>query len=278
MYLISFVPDYPSIYYISLSNDGLKYGNDIQLEFVKRTCSGSTPILCANNECATDYLSCIQPPNGCNISAPFLCKVDGVETCVKSQTDCDCPTGYIKCDYMKYCVPEDREDMCPLFLEFKCPKRGAERQADGICRSEGGRPPSQLVCPYGKVLCADLTCKDNYDECPRSDILTKKVRCVDQTQTDSNSLCPSTITCTNPDYVVCPDTKCVEMKSCVDLCLNAQLIILIFVLRIFVLQNLNFVVNVSLVLNLIHYVKITFAEKTVMLKNFNDYFCSLLSY
>ena len=209
-YTVSFVPDYPSIYYISLSNDGLKYGNDIQLEFVKRTCSGSTPILCANNECATDYLSCIQPPNGCNISAPFLCKVDGVETCVKSQTDCDCPTGYIKCDYMKYCVPEDREDMCPIFLEFKCPKRGAERQADGICRSEGGRPPSQLVCPYGKVLCADLTCKDNYDECPRSDILTKKVRCVDQTQTDSNSLCPSTITCTNPDYVVCPDTKCVE--------------------------------------------------------------------
>ena len=90
-YTISFIPKDPAEYIIRLFKDGEKYGNDILLNFTEYTCSRTKPILCSNNICAKDYLSCIQPPNGCDINKPFKCKVNGKEMCVKSQTDCDCP-------------------------------------------------------------------------------------------------------------------------------------------------------------------------------------------
>ena len=60
----------------------------MELEFVKRTCKGSTPILCPNYMCAASYIGCITlPPNGCEPKAPFKCQDNGIETCVKSQTE-----------------------------------------------------------------------------------------------------------------------------------------------------------------------------------------------
>jgi hypothetical protein len=171
--------------------------------------------------CAASYIDCITPPNGCPSTTPFKCEVNGIETCVKSQTECDCPTGYTKCGFMNYCVRDDRRDMCPKFEKRRC--IGAKYFKDGLCKKADDRLPNQVVCPLGKVLCPDLTCKDHHSECPLSPVLTSKVRCVEQTQVSSNSDCPTTISCSNPDDVVCPDGSCVEneimckpLKECPD--------------------------------------------------------------
>ena len=210
-YIVSFIPDFPGKYIIRLANDGRIFGDEITFTFKDFTCSEPTPKLCSNKVCAKDYLSCIQPPNGCDIKTPFKCKVNGTEMCVKSQTDCDCPAGYIKCSYMHYCVPEDRIDMCPTYKLRKCSIFDANWVLfdDGICRDKESRNPSQIVCPIGKVLCCDLSCKDSYDLCPITEELPGvKTRCVDQTILNYSFQCPSTITCSDPDYVVCSDGKC----------------------------------------------------------------------
>ena len=42
--------------------------------------------------CAAGYIGCITPTNGCN----------------KSQTECNCPTGYTKFGFMNCCARDDR--------------------------------------------------------------------------------------------------------------------------------------------------------------------------
>ena len=210
-YTVSFIPNTVGKYIIRIFNDNKKYGEDITYNFAKKTCSGSTPVLCPDNICKEDLYQCITPPNDCDKSTPFKCKVNGVEQCVKSQTDCDCPEGYYKCTYMHYCVPENRsDDMCAIFANIMCNKKSIQ-YADGVCRPKGGADPNQIVCPIGKVLCADLTCQDNYTLCPVSEKLpTGKIRCVDQTVVTTANECPSTIHCRNPNDVVCNDGTCVD--------------------------------------------------------------------
>ena len=77
--------------------------------------------------------------NGCSSDEPFKCLVNETIQCVASQTDCDCPSKYVKCTKTNYCVPENNTDMCSDITI-----------------------PNQKVCPIGKVLCADLSCRDNY--------------------------------------------------------------------------------------------------------------------
>ena len=45
---------------------------------------------------------------------PFKCEVNTIETSAKSQTECDCPTGYTKCVFINYCVRDEmkREEIC----------------------------------------------------------------------------------------------------------------------------------------------------------------------
>lgn len=142
----------------------------------------------------------------------------------KSITDCDCPIGYYKCHYMKYCVPQDRKDMCPKYNYRNCSEinNNYDYYIDGICRNKNYMQPSQRVCPIGKILCPDLSCEDNYYNCKIYDILHDgKTRCVDQNITQNAYECQSTITCSHPDKVVCPDGECVineifckNMKEC----------------------------------------------------------------
>ena len=65
----------------------------MNFEIIK--CNGTNPIFC-NNDYKCNILECFDPPNNCDIDTPFKCRVNGIETCVKSQIDCDCPIGYIK--------------------------------------------------------------------------------------------------------------------------------------------------------------------------------------
>ena len=213
-YNVFFLPDTPGKYIIRLKvDDGIKYGQDVEKDYVHKTCKGATPVMCPNYECATDYYACIVPPNGCPNDTPFKCPVNGVETCVKSQIECDCPTGWIRCDYMKYCVPGDRPWMCPDYKQRRCEQINSNWGyfADGICRDKNYVQPTQIVCPFGKVLCADLTCMDNHYLCPNStETPLGKTRCVDQQVTKYAYECASTITCPDKDQVVCSDGTCVE--------------------------------------------------------------------
>ena len=71
--------------------------------------------------------------------------------------------------------------------------------------------PNQRVCPIDQVLCADLSCRDSYDDCIVSEVREgKDIRCVGQQLVTNIKDCPSTITCKQETDVVCPDGTCVE--------------------------------------------------------------------
>ena len=212
-YTVSFIPNYPGKYILRLFNNKERYGEDVSFDFVILECTGSTPVLCPDSRCVEDSSQCIEPPNDCDSDKPFKCKVNGTEMCVKSQIDCDCPEGFIRCDYMRYCVPEGRDDMCAVFIIEKCSKYNIDWDyyPDGVCRPKGGNAPSQIVCPVGYVLCADLTCRKDYHDCSVSDLLpSNKIRCVDQTVVQYQDRCPSTKVCNNPNHVVCASGQCVD--------------------------------------------------------------------
>jgi hypothetical protein len=183
-----------------------KNGSDIVIE---------TPIFYPNDKPITDYYGCIYPPNGCPEESPFRCPVNGTkDVCVKTRIDCDCPNGFYKCPYMKYCVPNDRLDMCPYYKKRKCATINSDwiYFADGICRSEKSTQPSQIVCPLYYVLCPDLTCRENYDKCLKSPYKEGvQIRCVDQEIVSLATLCSSTITCDKPNQYVC-NGECVDSE------------------------------------------------------------------
>ena len=111
--------------------------------------------------------------------------------------------------------------MCPVFKNQQsiCRMKGMVYFDDGVCRNANARLPNQRVCPGAKVLCADLTCRNNYDECIiTQERIKQKQRCVGQ-QLESDALdCFATITCSDENHVVCPDLTCVENEIfCGDL-------------------------------------------------------------
>ena len=71
--------------------------------------------------CAASYIDCITsfPVNECTPKAPFKWEDNSFETCIKSQTEYNCPTGYTKCGFMNYRVRDDRRDMCTKFQKKK---------------------------------------------------------------------------------------------------------------------------------------------------------------
>ena len=216
-YNVEFIPEVEGTYLFNLLVGSERYGQEVKWILNKKECNGTTNILCPNTkECVSDILDCVSPPDKCkeDKSKPFWCKANGTYECVKSQTDCDCPEGFIKCDIMHYCVPENRPDMCAEFIVNNrlCKKYGDFKMFDdGICRPSDSRFPSQRVCPIGQVLCADLSCRDNYHECVVTPVCPdNKYRCIGQTITDSPELCPSTYSCPNEDDVVCSDGTCVS--------------------------------------------------------------------
>jgi len=215
-YNVEFVPEMHGTYVFDLLVDKEKYGEPVKVELSKKVCSGSTSILCPNtNKCVGNIQECIVPPNDCPLEKPFKCKVNGTEQCTKSQIDCDCPEGFIRCSIMKYCVPEDRPDMCPAFKKSKsnCFKYGDDYTMfyDGICRQQDYHGPNQRVCPIGYVLCADLSCRESYYDCVVTEFReNNKVRCLGQAIVTYDHQCPSSFTCPNEEDVACPDGTCVS--------------------------------------------------------------------
>ena len=66
------------------------------------------------------------------------------------------------------------------------------------CRDKNYVQITQIVCPFSKVLCADLTCKDNHYFCPFFiEIALGRTRYVDQQVTKYVYECSITITYPN---------------------------------------------------------------------------------
>ncbi|MBO6243899.1 MAG: hypothetical protein J6O41_04970 [Clostridia bacterium] len=211
-YNVEFVPNMKGIYLFNILAGKEKYGEEVKFELKEFKCTGNNKIECPNKrKCVEKITDCIDPPNNCSISTPFNCTVNGTYTCVKSQVYCDCPKGFRKCDIMKYCVPEDREDMCPYFFDMEviCLHKGLIENFDGICRKEDSGP-NQRVCPIGKVLCADLSCRDNYEQCVVTKVQSYNTnRCIGQQLVHFATDCPSSFTCKSKDEFVCPTGECV---------------------------------------------------------------------
>ena len=150
---------------------------------------------------------------------PFWCSVNGNYQCTKSKIECDCPEGYIRCKIQKYCVPGNRNDMCATFkiINNFCKihyGNNYKMYDDGFCRLKDYRMPNQRVCPDSKVLCADLSCRDKYDDCIVSEVRKGiNIRCVGQQLVENIIDCPSTITCSKENDVVCPNRKCVSSEK-----------------------------------------------------------------
>ena len=156
---------------------------------------------------------------------------------------------------MKYCVPEDRPWMCTNFKPRECQKLNEnwEYFPDGICRDKNSLQPSQIVCPIGKVLCANLSCADNHYLCPNStETPSGKIRCVNQQVTKNVYELISAITCPDKDQVLCNDGNCVEneiycqpIKKCPD---NYPYFVIIIMLVLLVMKNVREVLLVEIVI------------------------------
>ena len=230
IYEISFIPPLLGGYSIYTYLDGNKY-SELQFNLTGKTCDKE--YTCPNDgRCVDDLRDCIPDENKCpyedqKIDKPFRCKEDP-EKCVDSMTQCDPPTGSKKCGYMGALIPKDKDYLCSYNLPLDCKRKYPSYRIfcdDGICRTSKALQPNQRVCPIGKVLCADLTCKDSVSECyndwPECGIT--QIRCPDQSCVDDQKNCPTTITCSNPDHFVCPDGTCVvneiycsRIKTCPD--------------------------------------------------------------
>ena len=103
--------------------------------------------------------------------------------------------------------------MCPYFKRRTCKTSGFRIYLDGLCRSNTYHGPNQRVCPIGQVLCADLSCRNNYDECEEAGIPYddgSQQRCIGQALVPNVVNCPSTYVCPNIDDVVCSNGECVS--------------------------------------------------------------------
>jgi hypothetical protein len=224
-YMCKFTPPLEGIYNIKVLLHNNEYFTK-SIEVSSTNCKGDTPILCQNTlKCVADILDCISDRGECadDDDHPFKCTVNGKPTCVSSQTECDCPSGYEKCGYMNVCVP--KFDMCQFSLPVNCNKYGSGLQLcdDGICRKSTDLSPNQVVCPIGFVLCGDLTCRTTYDQCHvYEDCDVTEIRCNDMSCESDQKLCPSTVSCNDPSKKVCPDGSCVNnewectISSCPD--------------------------------------------------------------
>ena len=217
IYTVKFLAKLEGTYLFNIFVGSEKYGDEVVWNLKNIKCTGNNTILCPNkNLCVNDTFYCIEDNKCKDRTLPFWCKVNGTYTCVASQTDCDCPLGYIKCDIMKYCVKENREDMCAYFPDRKkgCKSKFGDTFSmhyDGICRESTYHPPNQRVCPIGQVLCADLSCRNNYDECIETEVCPDdKIRCIGQAIVKNAEDCPSTYTCPNKNDYVCPRGECVS--------------------------------------------------------------------
>ena len=203
---------------------------DIQCQEKYEKCPFGNKICYGPYELIGDYKNnnhkgdCIPSELKCDGPEPVMKKCKNTNKCVESWIDCDPEEGYEKCSYMNFQYPKNKEYLC-----FKNNENSSNCESnqklcdDGICRGSPYLQPSQIVCPFGKILCPDLTCRDNLNQCYTDypECLNSQVRCPDQSCVENITDCPTTMSCTNSILKVCPDGTCVmdelecpSLKTC----------------------------------------------------------------
>jgi hypothetical protein len=214
-YMIEFTPPLGGEYSMVIDLNGKLYGSTIVFDIKDNICKpGQRACPNKTDKCVNNILDCIIEKSACtNLETPFYCSVQGVKKCVRSQTECDCPEGYLKC-YPNICVPKDKDYICSFWLPVQCKRLypiAINQCEDGICRADSNDSPSQPVCPIGFVLCPDLTCRTDHSKCfIHEDCGDNKIRCPNQSCVYDQKDCSSRITCNKPNMFVCPDGSCVD--------------------------------------------------------------------
>ena len=214
LYNMSFIPPLLGEYSVNIYLEGNKY-QDFKFNLTGRSCDKG--YICPNNgDCVDDLRDCIPDEIRCktdeNITKPFRCK--DTDVCVDSMTKCT-PEGAGNCKYMNALYPLGKQYLCSYYLPLDCKRKYPNYKIlcnDGICRKAKTLQPNQRVCPIGKVLCVDLTCKDKLEDCYNDwdECGDTQIRCPDQSCVDDQKYCPTTITCSDPYQYVCPDGTCVD--------------------------------------------------------------------
>ena len=220
-YTGSFTFGYGGNYNIFVMIDGEAY-DSFEVIVNPSMCPLSTPVYCLNtNKCVKkSYFNCNYPELSCsNPDLPYKCSKNGVDTCVKGIFDCDCEKGFSKCPSSKKCVPTGQiATYCPSIANRKCSGEAAHLCSDGSgCRINSKECPSQKACPPGSKMCFDGTCRNisSLKSCPKPKIedcstTENPFRCEDMSCVADPNNCPTRITCSGENQVICPDNTCVD--------------------------------------------------------------------
>ena len=187
---------------LNLTDLKCKKTNEEKCPYGYKICLDAEPIDCIPSE-----IKCDVP--GENIYAkPFKCKNEN--KCVGSLTECEPEEGYKKCFYMGFQYPQDKGYLCSNYTGIISCQGNQVLCDDGICR-DSYKNPNQIFCPFGTVLCPDLTCRNSLSQCKTDypECGKDQYRCRDQSCVDNIEKCPSTLKCSDPAQMVCPDGKCV---------------------------------------------------------------------
>lgn len=224
-----------NIYVISIYNEGLYdivlsdqvYDYDIKsfsVNVSQKICNEENNFLCSHKPiCVKEPYECLEGEDKrCYMndsSKPFYC--ESTKTCMKSQSDCRVDPSLLLCKDLTNMIWVKNLNQCPFILREDCSRilykniRLKDMCPEGNCLSDKSNCASRRVCPYRKVLCPNLTCRDNFEECfsqlpkPCGENL---ITCSDLSCSNKNVNCPSMITCKNKLHVVCPDGSCVDQE------------------------------------------------------------------
>jgi hypothetical protein len=216
IYSAEFLLAYQGVYDVNIFLNGHRYGDAFNLTVLPHKCPPENPIMCSDKSCVDSLSKCIfdTDSNNCADKAkPFYCKVNGEKTCVAKTTQCDCSSGFKKCNGI--CLPEGANNICITPVTTNCQRKLGVNNfvscPDGSCRTANSKCPNPLGCPLGYKPCG-VGCINRKDTCTvkAPECKPHQVKCWDLTCANSIDNCPTGKTCKNESDFVCPDGKCVE--------------------------------------------------------------------
>ena len=223
-YQVDFVSAWPGKYSVFVQLNGVQYGKAFAFNVISSKCPADKPFICPqNDQCVASYKECGFEDLSCPLNeAPFKCLVNGETQCVRTQSECDCPSSdFVKCESDKKCADVFNLDIiCSTLGQYPstavCPDQYPVQCSDGSCRKSLDQCPSQPGCPPGHKLCVDLTCVLKDAQCPDRGLeacsFERYYRCDDYTCSITPVGCPSRITCPKKGQIVCPDKKCADSE------------------------------------------------------------------
>lgn len=173
-YTVDFTVAWSGNYDLYILNDGNPESSIFSFNATLQCTSDDKPLKCPNVDlCAASYAECGIVPDevnttiNCDVDIEIACKVDKVEKCARTPTDCDkLEVGYKKCvstgiwmletDYPFFCQTSSVN--CDTNYPVQC--------RDGSCRKAQSECPSSFACPPNQFICPDTTCVNTGEICP----------------------------------------------------------------------------------------------------------------